>query len=260
MNPPSPSYAACVAWRETPNSRPVDLSVVIPAFNEQARIIPTIAAWVAHLAPRDLCWEIVVSDDGSTDATTALIELIGHVNVRLVRAPKNAGKGAAVHRGFSEARGRMVLFCDADNATPVQEIDGLIARLRAGADVAVGSRAAHGADVNNRSVLRSAMTTGLRRLVSLGLGIAVTDTQCGFKLFTADAARRVCAVHTIDGFAFDLEMLYLAERLGLTVAEVPVRWYDAPGSTVRPLQEAVRFLASIVRIRMNAARGLYAHA
>jgi dolichyl-phosphate beta-glucosyltransferase len=260
MNNPSASYLAYTRWRDTPNDRPVDLTVVIPAFNEQARIIPTIAAWVAHLAPRDLCWEIVVSDDGSTDDTTALIELIGHVNVRLVRAPRNAGKGAAVHRGFSDARGRMVLFCDADNATPVQELDGLIARLESGADVAVGSRAAHGADVNNRSFLRTAMTTGLRRLVSLGLGIGVTDTQCGFKLFTADAARRVCAVHTIDGFAFDLEMLFLAERLGLVVSEVPVRWFDAPGSTVRPLREAVRFVASIARIRLNTARGVYAHA
>jgi dolichyl-phosphate beta-glucosyltransferase len=261
MTPSStPAYAAYRAWRDSPNSGPIDLSIVIPAYNEQERIIPTIGAFAAHLAESGLSWELIVSDDGSRDATRALIDLIDHANVRVVEAPANAGKGAAVKRGFAAARGRMVLFSDADNATPARELDALIARLEAGADVVIGSRAAEGADVLNRSLLRRTMTAGLRGVVRVGLGIGVADTQCGFKLFTADAAHRISSAQTVEGFSFDLEMLHLAERFGYTIAEVPVRWFDAPGSKVDPGREAVRFVVSIGRIRLNAIRGVYRHA
>jgi dolichyl-phosphate beta-glucosyltransferase len=260
MNTNTSAYDAYVAWRDTPNCRPVDLTIVVPAYNEQARIIPTIGAFAAHLAQTDMTWELIVSDDGSRDATRVLIDLIDHANVRVVEAPVNAGKGAAVRRGFTHARGRMVLFSDADNATPAQEVDRLIAELDAGAQVAIGSRAASGAAVANRSLLRRTMTAGLRAVVRVGLGIGVADTQCGFKLFTAEAAGRIGAAQTVNGFSFDLEMLHLAERFGYTIAEVPVRWFDAPGSKVRPGSEAVRFLASIVRIRMNGIRGVYRNA
>lgn len=254
------AYDAYAAWRDTPNSRPVELSVVVPAYNEQARIVPTIGAFAAHLAGSDLTWELIVSDDGSRDATRVLIDLLDHANVRVIQAPRNAGKGAAVRRGFTEARGRMVLFSDADNATPAQELDRLMAELAAGADVAIGSRAAAGADVSHRSLLRRSLTAGLRTTVRIGLGIGVADTQCRFKLFTAEAARRIGAAQTVDGFSFDLEMLHLAERFGYRIAEVPVRWFDAPGSTVRPGREALRFVGSILRIRLNALRGVYRNA
>lgn len=254
------AYAAYAAWRDTPNTEPIDLSIVIPAYNEQARIVPTIGAFAAHLARTNLTWELIVSDDGSRDATRVLIQLIDHANVRTIAAPANAGKGAAVRRGFAEARGRMVLFSDADNATPAQEVDRLITQMDAGAHVAIGSRAAAGADVANRSLLRRTMTAGLRTVVRVGLGIGVADTQCGFKLFTAEAARRIAAAQTVDGFSFDVEMLHLAERFGYTIAEVPVRWFDAPGSTVRPGREALRFVSSIARIRLNDIRGVYRNA
>lgn len=260
MNTTRSAYDAYTAWRDTPNSRPVDLSIVVPAYNEQARIVPTIGAFAAHLACTELTWELIVSDDGSDDATRVLIDLIDHANVRVVRAPRNAGKGAAVRRGFAHATGRMVLFSDADNATPAQEVDRLIAELESGADVAIGSRAATGAAVANRSLLRRTMTAGLRTVVRAGLGIGVSDTQCGFKIFTADAARRIAAAQTVDGFSFDLEMLHLAERFGYRIAEVPVRWFDAPGSTVRPGREALRFFASILRIRLNSWKGIYRNA
>lgn len=257
---PSSTYAGYAQWRDTPNSQPIDLSIVIPAYNEQERIVPTIGAFAAHLATSGLTWELIISDDGSHDATRALVDLIDHANVRVVEAPANAGKGAAVKRGFAAARGRMVLFSDADNATPADELDGLLARLDAGADVAIGSRAAEGADVLNRSLLRRTMTAGLRGVVRVALGIGVSDTQCGFKLFTADAAHRISAAQTVEGFSFDLEMLHLAERFGYTIAEVPVRWFDAPGSKVDPGREAVRFLVSIARIRLNSLTGVYRHA
>lgn len=257
---PESSYDAYVAWRDTPQTGEIDLSVVIPAYNEQDRIVPTIGAFAAHMARSGLTWELIVSDDGSRDATRPLIQILDHANVRTVEAPANAGKGAAVKRGFAAARGRMVLFSDADNATPADEVDGLIAQLLAGADVAIGSRAVDGADVVNRSLLRRTLTAGLRGVVRVGLGIGVADTQCGFKLFTADAAHRISRAQTLDGFSFDLEMLFLAERFEYVIAEVPVRWFDAPGSKVNPGREAIRFLQSIVRIRWNDLRGVYRNA
>lgn len=253
-------YATYATWRDTPEDRPLDLSVVIPAYNEQERIVPTIGAFAAHLSGTDLAWELIVSDDGSTDATRELVELLGHANVRVLEAPANAGKGAAVRRGLAEAKGRMVLFSDADNATPADELDGLVARIDAGADVAIGSRAAEGSSVENRSLVRRTLTAGLRWVVRLGLGVGVLDTQCGFKLFTAPAARRIAAAQTVEGFSFDLEVLHLAERFGYEIAEVPVRWFDAPGSKVDTRKEVVRFLTSIARIRFNALKGVYRHA
>lgn len=254
------AYAAYAEWRDTPNTGPIDISVVIPAYNEQDRIVPTIGAFAAHLAQSDLTWELIVSDDGSRDSTRALIALLDHANVRVVEAPANAGKGAAVKRGFAAAQGRLVLFSDADNATPAQELDGLLACIKSGADVAIGSRNADGAEVLNRSLLRRTLTAGLRAVVRLGLGIGVTDTQCGFKLFTAEAAHRISSAQTVEGFSFDLEMLHLAEGFGYEIAEVPVRWFDAPGSKVSPGREAIRFVLQIGRIRLNRLRGVYRHA
>jgi dolichyl-phosphate beta-glucosyltransferase len=175
----------------------------------------------------------------------------------VLQAPENAGKGAAVKRGLLAARGAMVLFSDADNATPADEFDRLRVRLDDGADVAIGSRAADGADVRNRSIFRRTLTAGLRTVVKVGLKIGVTDTQCGFKLFTRDAAQRISSAQTLDGFSFDLEMLYLAQRFGYRIDEVPVRWFDAPGSKVKPIREAYRFLKSIFIIRKNESRGVY---
>jgi dolichyl-phosphate beta-glucosyltransferase len=254
------SYDSYAAWRDRPESRALDLSVVIPAYNEKDRIVPTVGAFAAHLASTGLAWELIVSDDGSSDATRELIAILDHANVRLLQAPANAGKGAAVRRGLAAARGRMVLFADADNATPAHELDRLIECIEAGADVAIASRSADGASVSNRSLLRRAFTTGLRWVVRLGLGVGVRDTQCGFKLFTAEAANRISAAQTVDGFSFDLEVLHLARRFGYSVAEVPVAWFDAPGSKVEPRKEVVRFLSSIARIRLNGVRGVYRHA
>jgi dolichyl-phosphate beta-glucosyltransferase len=244
-------------WRDVPETRPIELSVVVPTYNEQDRLVPTIAAFAAHMAELHMPWELIVADDGSTDATRDLVELIAHANVRFLEAPANAGKGAAVRRGMLAARGSKVLFSDADNATPAQEIDGLLAALEAGADVAVGSRSTEGSEVENRSLLRRTMTAGLRTVVKVGLGVKVRDTQCGFKLFTAQAAQRIANAQTIEGFSFDLEVLYLAERFGYRIAEVPVHWHDAPGSKVNVRKEVVRFVTSIGSIRVNALTGKY---
>jgi dolichyl-phosphate beta-glucosyltransferase len=254
------NYEIYRRWRDQPDLRTPELSVVVPAYNEKQRIIPTIAAFAAYLSRSDLPWELIVADDGSGDETVALVEMLGHANIRVLRAETNGGKGSAVRRGMMAARGDLVLFADADCSTPVEELDRLRRAIEAGADVAVGSRTEIGSQVENRSAFRRLLTHGLRQIVRVGLGLPLKDTQCGFKLFTADAARVLFGAQTVTGFAFDLEILYLGVRRGLRIAEVPVRWYDAPGSKVDARREVVRFVESIARIRWNGLSGVYADA
>jgi dolichyl-phosphate beta-glucosyltransferase len=200
-----------------------------------------------------LPWELIVADDGSKDQTVALVEELDLANLRVLRAPANGGKGSAVRRGMLAARGQYILFDDADNSTPIEELGKLLHMLTDdGYDVAVGSRAAEGADEAHRSPLRRLMSGGLRWMVGHVFRIGVRDTQCGFKLFTRDAAQ------TINGFSFDLEILYLASKLGYRVAEVPVNWIDAPGSKVDTTKEVQRFLRDLIKIKVNDLRGVYA--
>ncbi|MDH3517328.1 MAG: glycosyltransferase family 2 protein [Acidimicrobiia bacterium] len=236
------------------------LSVVIPAYNEKQRIVPTIGAFTAQLAAAGVPWELIIADDGSTDETVALVEMLQAQNVRVLSTGQNGGKGSAVRRGVDAAGGELILFADADCSTPVAELAALTAAIEAGADLAVGSRSALGAEVEHRSALRRLLTFGLRAIVRVGLGIPVDDTQCGFKLFRREVAKELFAAQTIDGFSFDLEILFLAARRRLQIAEVPVRWFDAPGSKVDTRREIVRFLRSVVQIRWNALRGVYSHA
>jgi dolichyl-phosphate beta-glucosyltransferase len=245
-------------WKKTPLCGSPDLSVVIPAYNEAQRIMPTIRAITAYVCRTGMSWELIIADDGSSDGTADLCESLGMANMRVLRAPKNGGKGSAVRHGVLAARGYYVLFCDADNSTPIEELAKLMDALERGNyDIAVGSRAIAGAEEINRSPLRRLLSIGLRTIVRYGLRIGVCDTQCGFKLFTSAAAQRLHMAQTLKGFSFDLEILYLAARLGYEVAEVPVVWVDAPGSKVDPLKESRRFMGDMLAIQLNALRGLY---
>lgn len=255
------TYASYTQWKTTPIADEPHLSIVIPAYNEEQRIVPTIGAIASHVSSLGIEWELIVADDGSKDATVALLEDLDMANLRVLRAQANGGKGSAVRRGMLAARGRYILFDDADNSTPIEELEKLLAKLeREGFDVAVGSRAAGGAEENNRTLLRRVLSGGLRWIVRHVFRIGVQDTQCGFKLFTREAAGRLYAAQTIDGFSFDLEILYLAAKLGYRTAEVPVTWIDAPGSKVDTRKEVQRFLRDLLRIKWNDLRGLYARA
>ena len=255
--PPLSAYRAYRAWVTEPLTEPPVVSVVVPAYNEEIRILPTIGALATHMSARGEPWELLICDDGSTDRTVELVRDLRFSNLRLLTAPANAGKGSAVRRGMLAARGRVVLFADADQSTPIEQFDALADRIGDGFDVVVGSRAAAGASVQGKSLLRKILSRGLRTVVARGFGITVADTQCGFKLFTADAARALFSTQVIDGFSFDLEVLYLAPRFDLRVAEVPVDWYDAPGSTVDAVKVSLQFVRDLVRIRLLDARGTY---
>jgi dolichyl-phosphate beta-glucosyltransferase len=250
-------YSAYTRWKTNPVDHP-KLSVVIPVYNEAERVIPTIGAIAAHVSSLDTPWELIIADDGSTDDTVAICQGLGLVNLRVLETARNGGKGSAVRRGVLAARGELILFADADNSTPIEEITHLLDALCIhGHDIAVGSRAVEGANEANKSPLRRIMSDGLRAMVRYGLGVRVRDTQCGFKMFTREAAHELFTRQTIMGFSFDLELLYLARKFGYTVAELPVQWVDAPGSKVNVRKEVTRFLRDMAFIQLNNVRGIY---
>ncbi len=230
--------------------------MVIPAYNEEIRILPTIGAVASHVSELGFEWDLIVSDDGSTDRTVSLVSNLGLPNARVIPADRNRGKGAAVRTGMLAARGDYVLFCDADFSTPIVELGNLLQPLVEDRyDVAVGSRVVVGAVVENRSAARKLISSGMSALVRTLGGLKISDTQCGFKLFNRQAAHTLFEMQSVDGFAFDLEILHLAARLGFRVVEVPVHWYEAPFSKVDPVRDSVRVLGDAVRIRWRLASG-----
>ncbi|NNE73881.1 MAG: glycosyltransferase [Acidimicrobiales bacterium] len=241
-------------WRREPVSLAPQLSVVIPAFNEERRIVPTIGAIAAYLSEENHQFEIIVSDDGSTDDTVARVRSLELRNVRVVGPGYNRGKGAAVRTGVEEARGDYVLITDADLSTPIQEIAPMLAHAENGVPVVIGSRAADGATEMHRSGLRRLLSAGLRSLTTVALGLPIADTQCGFKLLRRDVAHELFAMQQIEGFSFDLELLWLARGASYQITEVPVRWYDAPGSKVQPLKTTLAFIRDLATIRLRHRR------
>lgn len=235
---------------------PASLSVVIPAYNEEARIGPTIARVREHLAARGGTWELLVVDDGSRDRTiaVALEAAGGDDRVRVLAQPENRGKGAAVRAGMLAASGARVLFSDADLATPIEELAKLEARLDAGADVAIASRALPESDIRVRQhPAREMMGRTFNVLVRALMIGGIRDTQCGFKLFTRAAAQDLFGRATVDGFAFDVEILWLA-RGRYRVDEVPVAWRHVEESKVSPGTDAARMFADLVRLRLRSWR------
>ncbi len=252
------AYEDYERWKTTPIKGEPYLSIIIPAYNEEIRIVPTIGAMASHVSGLGFPWELIISDDGSKDDTVKLVEELGLVNLRVLKAPQNEGKGSVVRRGMLAARGKYALFADADNSTPIEEVAKLLVKLdREGYDVAVGSRAAAGAQEAQRTLLRRILSGGLRWIVRNIFRIGVRDTQCGFKMYTREAAQRLHSAQTVMGFSFDLEILYLASKLGYSIAEVPVAWVDSPGSKVDATKETQRFLRDLLKIKLNDLRGRY---
>jgi dolichyl-phosphate beta-glucosyltransferase len=245
-------------WKTVPNEGEPYLSIVIPAYNEQERIVSTIGAISSFVSDQGFEWELLVADDGSKDHTVEIVEELGLINLHLLKAPKNGGKGNAVQRGMMAARGKHILFADADNSTPIEEVTKLLSKLEnEGYDVAVGSRAAEGAEEGKKSLFRHILSGGLRWIVKYILRIGVRDTQCGFKMYRREAARKLHSMQTIMGFSFDLEILFLASKLGYKIAEVPVSWIDAPGSKVDTRKEVQRFFRDLLKIQWNNLTGVY---
>jgi glycosyltransferase involved in cell wall biosynthesis len=237
-------------------SRP-HLSVVIPAFNEAERLPQTLARVRAFLDARGAPYEIVVADDGSQDATAERARAAGGPGLIVTRSVHNRGKGDAVRRGMLLATGARRLMTDADLSTPIEELARLEDALDAGHDVAIGSRAVQGARIEVRQGgFREGAGRLFNWLVRLLALPGVHDTQCGFKLFSAQAATTAFERARLDGFGFDVEALFLARRAGLRIAEIPVVWRNDAATRVSLLKGAAGFL-DVVRVRWNAWMGRY---
>jgi glycosyltransferase involved in cell wall biosynthesis len=209
--------------------------VVIPAYNEERRLPQTLRAVTAYLETVCQDWEVLVVDDGSADATARTVQATGDDRVRLIRWPVNRGKGHAVRIGILASRGERVLMCDADNATPIEQLAVLQTALDGGASAAIGSRALPESELSVRqSRLRETCGRFGNALIQTFAVRGIQDTQCGFKLYDGPRARLVFQLARIDGWCSDAEVLHLFHRLGLEVAEVPVRWFDREGSKLRP--------------------------
>jgi dolichyl-phosphate beta-glucosyltransferase len=233
-------------------------SVVIPAYDEARRLPPYLEDVVAYFEGRGEPYEIIVVDDGSTDATCAVVEAVSrdHPSVRVLSLGRNRGKGAAVRAGMLAARGRFRLFTDADGATPIAELKRLEPALGAGADVVVGSRVVVDPGVSV-TAQRHRVAAGrvFNRLVAW-LGVrGVADSQCGFKAFTGAAADRLFGQLRTEGFGFDVELLLLAQAEGYRVVEVAINWVDQAGSKVAVLRHGPGMLWQILGARRRVRRG-----
>ena len=229
------------------------LSVIIPAYNEEARLPDALDEVTAYLDAHYPDAELIIASDGSTDATNEITREFAATSprVRLLSLP-HRGKGHAVKRGMLEARGDVRLFMDVDLAVPVKTI-GRFVEATQDADVVIGSRSIEGAERSGEPLSRRIGGRVVGRVTKMILGLSVSDTQCGFKAFRAEAAERLFGAQRVDGFAFDAEILYLARRWGMRVVEMPVTWSYGEMSTVR-LHHGPQTLAEIVRIRLRGMR------
>ena len=238
------------------------ITIVIPAYNEERRLPATLSAVLAHLSRRPWRFtEVVVVDDGSTDGTAGVVEEFcrSHPAVRLLKNPDNRGKGYSVRHGMLEAKGDWVLFSDADLSAPIEELDRLLeAAGERGASVAIGSRALDRSLISvHQSFFRESAGRVFNLLMQVLTGLRFRDTQCGFKLFEARAAREVFRRQRLERFGFDAEALFIARRLGYRTVEVPVRWSHSEGTKVSMFRDSLNMFLDLLRIRCNQCRGRY---
>jgi len=236
------------------------ISVVIPAFNEELRIAGTIQSVHDYLQKRYASYEIVVVDDGSTDATGTIVAALAKErnNLRLVRQAANSGKGLTVKAGIFAASGNIIIMSDADLSTPIEESEKLLSYYEEGYDVVIGSRGLKEADI----VVRQPWYRGrMGKIFNLFVRLLVIgefrDTQCGFKMFRRDVARELFSRCRINHFCFDVEILFIAKKRGFSIKEVPIRWINSPDSKVKIFKDSLRMLIDLVIIRANSYRGFY---
>ncbi len=242
-----------------PNTGAVALSIVVPALNEEQRLPAAIRQLKCYLDAQQVASEVLIVENASTDRTPLIVDEAAaeddrframHLGIR--------GKGSAVRSGVLASRGRVVVFCDADFSMPVEDVSRLCAAIEAGADVAIASREMPGALRIGEPWRRHVMGRVFNSLVGVLAVPRISDTQCGFKAFTREAALDLFSHQVIDGWAFDVEVLFLARRRGYRISEVPVTWRYDPSSRVRPLHDTIAMLRELLVIRWNNLVGRYA--
>lgn len=240
--------------------KPATYSIILPAYNEGERLAASLEKILAYAAQRGWNAEILVVNDGSTDNTADIVRNLAltYPIVRLLENPGNRGKGYSVRNGMVHANGDILLFSDADLSSPIEEADKLFAAIFSGADISIGSRWIDpDLQVRRQPLHRQFLGRIFNFVLQAMLGLRWKDTQCGFKAFRRDAAGAVFSLQRIEGWGFDPEILYLAEKMDLKVKEVPVAWAHREGTRINPFRDGVLMFGELIKIRWNAMRGRY---
>ncbi len=237
------------------------LSIIIPAYNEEPRIVDTLRNVVDYLSRQSYSWEVVLVNDGSTDATEKLARVFTqtHPNVHLMNV-SHGGKGWAVRHGMLWATGEYRFLCDADLSMPIEQISRFLPPAAVDFDIVIASREVSGAQRIGEPYKRHFMGRIYNFLVRLLAVPGVSDTQCGFKCFRGKVANELFSLQRLHGFAFDVEILFMARKRGIRVREVPIDWYYRAESKVRPITDSVSMGRDILKIRWHNVRGIYGHA
>jgi glycosyltransferase involved in cell wall biosynthesis len=239
----------------------VTYSIVVPAYNEAQRIGATLEKAISYSAQRRWQLEILVVNDGSTDATAEIVHNLAARNpvLRLLENPGNRGKGYGVRNGMLHARGEVLLFSDADFSSPIEEAEKLFGAIAEGADIAIGSRWLRTElQTRKQPIYRQVYGRLFNLALRLVLGLNFKDTQCGFKAFSRRAANVIFPLQNVERWGFDPELLYLAQKFGLKIVEVPVTWAHREGTRLSPLRDGIHMLGELFRIRWNSWSGKYA--
>lgn len=235
----------------------MELSVVIPAYNEAKRIRNTLVRIINYLTYKGVAYEIIIVDDGSSDNTAEVAKSFKNKKIRILTNKPNMGKGFAVRRGMLSAKKRYVLFSDADLSTPIEEIEKFIPYLD-DYDILIGSRNLQESDIQiKQPFIRSKLGKSFPWIVHLFLLRDIKDTQCGFKLFKKSVIAPIFQKQSINGFAFDVEILFIARKLGLKIKEIPIIWLNTLGSKVSPLKDPYHMFRDILQIKWKNKNGFY---
>lgn len=234
------------------------LTIIIPAYNEEFRLPRTLPKVAEFAEAQEFEVEVLVVDDGSIDDTAKVVEEFAaeHPCIRLVRA-EHRGKGHAVKVGMLQAKGEYAFLCDADLAMPITEIPKFLPPVQNGYQVAIGSREGEGAVRYDEPAYRHVMGRVFNWLVKIMAVPGFEDTQCGFKCFHRSAMIDLFSHQTIDGFGFDVEVLYVAQKRGYNIVEVPIHWYYQAESKVHPIKDTIRMVRDMMQVRWNDRQGLY---
>ena len=234
------------------------LSIIIPAYNEESRLPHSLNTVLTFLDNQEFEAEVIVIDNGSVDRTAAIVREFMQENQNLkLFQEKIAGKGLAVRRGMLESKGEFRFICDADLAMPIEEVLNFIPPEQKGYDIAIGSREVPGAVRYDEPQYRHFIGRVFNNIVRLLAVPGFMDTQCGFKCFRGEIADELFKIQRLDGWTFDVEVLFVAQKRGYKIIEVPINWYYFPGSRVRVIRDSITMFLDLFRIRLNWMNDLY---